>query len=78
MRNLDGGCVTVLLGLIAILVIAIAIAAFEAWIFMLLWNWLAVAYFSAPVLEFLPAWGILILLNIIGSAFKAKVIVESK
>ncbi len=47
-------------------------SALGAYIFMLLWNWALVGIFPAvPVLEFYRAWGLTILLSIIGSFFKS-------
>lgn len=50
----------------------IGCSALGAYIFMLLWNWALVGIFPAvPVLEFYRAWGLTILLSIIGSFFKS-------
>ena len=65
-----------LFGCLGIIVFAVAVAAFEAWIFMLLWNWLAVSLFTAPEVSFWAAWGILILLNIIGRIFRSRTTVN--
>ena len=59
---------------LAVLLLAVGLGALEAWIIMLLWNHAVCAIFaSAPTLSFWLAWGVLILLNIIGSAFKSTV-----
>ena len=53
------------------LAIACAIGAIEALIIMLLWNYVLCAIFvSVPTISFVLAWGILIVLNIIGACFK--------
>ena len=60
------GC---LLGtLIFVLMLAIAFGAFclEGWIFMLLWNWLAVELLGASVLGYWVCVGIVFALNMIG------------
>lgn len=66
------------LGIIGIILGAILLAALvgaiEALIFMLLWNYVVCAIFtSLPTLSFWLAWGVLLLINIIGSAFKSTV-----
>lgn len=45
--------------------------ALEGWIFMLLWNWIAVGSFSAPVLTFWQSFGLCLLLSVIGGFFKS-------
>lgn len=61
--------------LLAVLIafpLAIGASALGAYVFMLLWNWALVGIFPAvPVLEFYKAWGLTILLSIIGSFFKS-------
>lgn len=69
------------LGIIGIILGAILLAALvgaiEAAVFMLLWNYVLCAIFpSVPTLSFWLAWGVLLLINIIGSAFKTKVKVK--
>lgn len=66
------------LGILGIILGAILLAALvgaiEALIFMLLWNYVVCAIFtSLPTLSFWLAWGVLLLINIIGSAFKSTV-----
>lgn len=61
-----GGC---LLGtLLFILALAIVFGAFcfEGWIFMLLWNWLAVELLGASALGYWVCVGIVFALNMIG------------
>ncbi|MEY3303893.1 MAG: hypothetical protein RLZZ139_2266 [Cyanobacteriota bacterium] len=61
-----------LLAVIIAIPLAISFSAFFAYVFMLLWNWALVGIFPAvPVLEFYKAWGLTILLSIIGSFFKS-------
>jgi hypothetical protein len=61
-----------LLAVIIVIPLAIGASALGAYIFMLLWNWALVGIFPAvPVLEFYRAWGLSILLSIIGSFFKS-------
>ena len=64
------GCLLGTLALILIVVLALAIVfgvfCFEGWIFMLLWNWLAVGLLNAPVLGYWVCVGIAFALNFIG------------
>jgi hypothetical protein len=61
-----------LLAVIIAIPLAIGFSALGAYVFMLLWNWALVGIFPAvPVLEFYKAWGLTILLSIIGSFFKS-------
>ena len=53
------------------LVIACLLGAIEALVVMVLWNYVLCAIFtSIPTISFWLAWGILIILNIIGSCFR--------
>lgn len=59
-----------LFGCLLVLVIIIALAVFEGWIFMLLWNWLVPMFWTAsPILTIWQSIGILFLINIIGKLF---------
>ena len=64
------GCFVATLIIILIMVLCLAILfgafCFEGWIFLLLWNWLAVGYFSAPILGYWACVGIVFALNFIG------------
>jgi len=61
---------TIFLGCLGILLI-IAICAFAGALFlMLLWNWIAAGVFSAPELTYWQAFGLALLLSIIGGYFK--------
>ena len=66
----DCGCLLGTLALILIVVLALAIVfgvvCFEGWIFMLLWNWLAVKLFGANILGYWVCVGIVFALNFIG------------
>lgn len=72
MENLykDCGCLLGTLILIIIVVLAIAavfgILCLEGWVFMLLWNWLAVEVFGANILGYWVCVGIVFALNFIG------------
>jgi len=50
----------------AIVLVAMG-SAFGAWIFMLLWNWLIPDIVGLPELSFLKAWGLCLLMGLIGS-----------
>lgn len=64
------GCLLGTLILILIVVLALAIVfgvfCFEGWIFMLLWNWLAVELFGATALGYWVCVGIVFALNFVG------------
>lgn len=51
--------------------IDIIISVIEAFVIMLLWNWLAVSIFSVPAISFWVAFGILCVFNLIGSFFRS-------
>lgn len=60
--------------ILGVVLLAALVGAIEAAVFMLLWNYVVCAIFtSAPTLSFWLAWGVLLLINIIGSAFKSNV-----
>ena len=66
------GCLE--LGFVIILIILVYILAnlFVGWIFMSLWNWLLpLIWTTAPIFTFWQAFGIVILLTIMGSFFKS-------
>jgi hypothetical protein len=57
-----------------IMVILVALSVLEAWVVQLLWNWLAPIFWTAaPILTYWQAFGVCILLSIIGSAFRSTV-----
>lgn len=60
---------------LALILLAITIVfvlgTIEAFVIMLLWNYVLCAIFTTiPTISFWLAWGVLIMLNIIGSVFK--------
>ena len=60
-------------GCLAVFIIVLAFSAFEAWIIMLLWNWIAPLFWAgAPILNFWQTWGILFLINLIVNMFRKK------
>lgn len=63
------------LGILYTLVIALCVAAIEAWLVMLLWNWIAVGLFNAPVLGFWTAFGLMMLCSVL---FKSAVTITKK
>lgn len=59
-----------LFGCLIALIIIVGVAAFEGWIVSLLWNWLAPLFWTnVPVIGVWQAFGILLLINIIGRIF---------
>ncbi len=67
----------ILLIIIIALAIAVAIGALEAWIVMLLWNYVLCAIFtSVPTLSFWLAWGLLILVNLLFGCCRRRIKVE--
>jgi hypothetical protein len=70
--DLYDACGCLLGTLILILIVALALAivfgvfCFEGWIFMLLWNWLAVELFGANILGYWVCVGIVFALNFVG------------
>jgi hypothetical protein len=68
------GIIGIVLG---VALIAALVGAIEAAVFMLLWNHVVCAIFtSVPTLSFWLAWGALLLINIVGSAFRSVVNVK--
>ena len=68
-----------ILAIIGIVIGAIAwcfgVMCLQAWLVMLLWNWVAVNLFGAPVLSFWMAFGLRWLCSLL---FKSKVTVSKK
>lgn len=62
----DCGCLVFILVLLLCLGLAFGIYCLQGWIFLLLWNWLAVGYFSAPTLGYWACVGIVFALNFLG------------
>ena len=59
----DYGCLLFIVCIILCLGLVFGIYCLEGWIFMLLWNWLAVSLFSAPALGYWVCVGIVFALN---------------
>lgn len=54
------------------LAIACAVGTIEALVIMVLWNYVLCAIFTTiPTISFWLAWGVLLILNIVGSFFKS-------
>ena len=68
-----------ILAIIGIIVGALALSfgvmCLRAWFIMLLWNWVAVGLFGAPVLDFWMAFGLRLLCSLL---FKGVATVEKK
>ena len=59
-------------GCIVIIIILVVLSFLEAWVVQLLWNWLAPIFWAtAPILTYWQAFGVCILLSIIGSACRS-------
>ena len=75
------GCLLATLTLIGIFILAAGLAfgifCFEGWIFMLLWNWLAVELFSAPLLSYWICVGIVAALTFIAGLLRPRVSVNT-
>lgn len=52
--------------IVIVLGLAFGVFCLQGWIFMLLWNWLAVALFGAKVLGYWVCVGIVFALNFLG------------
>jgi len=53
------------------LIVIVLLSFLEAWILMLLWNWIAPLFWlSAPILTFWQAYGAMVLIQIIAGLFK--------
>jgi hypothetical protein len=88
MRNsIDGiyetcGCLlgTIIIILCIALVLGIVFGVFclQGWIFMLLWNWLAVSLFNAPALGYWVCVGIVFALNFLGRLIFGRIRVSHK
>ena len=62
----DCGCLVFILVLLLCLGLVFGIYCLWGWIFMLLWNWLAVSLLNAPALGFWVCVGIVIALQFLG------------
>ena len=73
----DYGCGMIILIVIVALALVFGGMCFEAWIFMLLWNWIVPIFWAtAPHLGFWVSFGVMMLLNLIGGFFKSRVSVN--
>lgn len=68
-HSIGVGCLVVAL----VLALAFGIMCLEAWIVMLLWNWIAVSLFSLPTIGFWLAMGLCILCNILFKSRSTKI-----
>lgn len=71
---------TIIILLLVALVVGLVFGTFclEGWIFMLLWNWVAVELFSAPILGYWLCVGTVIFITFIGRLlFGFKISVKS-
>ena len=60
------GTIIIILCLALVLGIVFGVFCLQGWIFMLLWNWLAVSLFNAPALGYWVCVGIVFALNFLG------------
>ena len=60
------GCLVFLLVLLLCLGLVFGFYCLEGWIFLLLWNWLAVSLLGAPILGYWVCVGIVIALHFLG------------
>jgi hypothetical protein len=72
----DCGCLVFLLCCVLALGLVFGVYCLQGWIFMLLWNWLAVTYLSAVVLPFWPCVGIVWALHFLGKIIFGRTTVE--
>lgn len=60
------GTIIIILCLALVLGIVFGVFCLQGWIFMLLWNWLAVSLFNAPALGYWVCVGIVFALHFLG------------
>ena len=60
------GTIIIILCIALVLGIVFGVFCLQGWIFMLLWNWLAVSLFNAPALGYWVCVGIVFALNFLG------------
>jgi hypothetical protein len=71
-----GVAILVIIGIvIGAIALGFGVMCLQAWLVMLLWNWIAVGLFGAPVLSFWVAFGLRWLCSLL---FKSKTIVNKK
>lgn len=69
-RTTDMGCGFWLLVAAIVIGFIVGVSALLGWVFMLLWNFAVAPTFQLPVLDFYVAWGIWVLVSLVGSAFR--------
>jgi hypothetical protein len=62
----DGGCLAFILVLLLCMGLVFGIYCLQGWIFLLLWNWLAVSLLNAPALGYWVCVGIVLALSFLG------------
>ena len=66
----DIGCLGIILMVVFVLALAFGLSCLNAWIAMLLWNWvMPMIWAGAPVMTFWPMWG---LVELCGILFRAR------
>ena len=64
------GCGTYLVAFLIVVAILFAFSCLNAWVAMLLWNWvMPMIWVEAPIMSFWPMWGLVELCSIL---FKSK------
>lgn len=72
------GTLVIILCIALVLGIVFGVFCFQGWIFMLLWNWLAVSLFNAPALGYWVCVGIVFALNFLGRLIFGRVRVKQE
>lgn len=72
------GCLVGTLALVLVLALWVGVFLLEGWIFMLLWNWLAVSLFSAAPFGYWISVGIILALHFIKNLFSKMIVVTVK
>jgi hypothetical protein len=67
------GCGWVILAVLITLALAFGIMCLEAWVFMLLLNWLVPLVVSGFAISFWQSFGLILLLDIVGGFFKKRI-----
>ena len=71
-----GVAVLIIVGCVILaLAVAFGVMCLQAWLVMLLWNWVAVGVFGAPVLKFWLAFGLVWLCSLL---FKGGIEIKNK
>jgi phosphate/sulfate permease len=74
-HSVIGAIILTICAVVGCLVACFGVMCLQAWLVMLLWNWIAVELFGAPVLGFWMAFGLRWLCSLL---FKSKVTVNKK